>query len=212
MTELEAGLESLRSELGPLTLDVGAGGAPAERARKLEEELGEVDAGLDAAVDGLAVAGSEEAAEPAREAALGEVRAGAERASRHARRAEGLLGERHREALRARLAAGEALLDDVRAALAAVEAVGAAIRARVERTEGRVVGGEGDGDEIAEELRACSQREFELQAEMSAAADALTKAEVEAAHLGDRRAEAERELAGDRRAAGRGGRRRPSGR
>jgi chromosome segregation ATPase len=195
VTELEAKLESLRSELGPLTLDVGSGGAPGERARKLEEELGEIDAGLGTAAGGLAVARSGDAAEAAREAALGEVRAGAERASRHARRAEGLLGERHREALRKRVADGEALLDDARAALAAIEGVGAAIRARVERTEGKVVGGEGDGDEIAEELRTCSRQEFELQSEMSSVADELTKAEVEAAHLGDRRAEAERELA-----------------
>ncbi len=195
VTELEAGLERLRGELGPLTLDVGSSGAPAERARKLEEELGEIGAGLDAAVAGLAVARSEQQAEAAREAALGNVHSGAERAARHARRAEGLLGERHREALRKRVADGEALLDDSRAALAAIEAVGAAIRARVQRTEGKVVGGEDDGDEIAEELRACSQQEFELQAEMSSVADELTKAEVEAAHLGDRRAEAERELA-----------------
>jgi chromosome segregation protein len=194
-TEIEAGLEHLRAELGPLTLDVGSGGAPGERARKLEEELAEVDAGLRGAGEGLATARSADASETAREKALGEVRAGAERASRHARRAEGLLGERHREALRARLAAGEALLDDVRGALAAVEAVGAAIRSRVERTERRVVGGEDDGDEIAEELRACSQQEFELQSQMKDASDELTKAEVEAAHLGDRRAEAERELA-----------------
>jgi chromosome segregation ATPase len=194
--EQEARLESLRAELGPLTLDVGAGGAPAERARKLEEELAEVDAGLGTATEGLARARSAEAAESAREAALGDVRAGAERAGRHARRAEGLLGERHREALRGRLAAGEELLEELRAAQAAIERVVAAIRARVERTEGRVVGGEGDGDEIAEELRACSQQEFELQAEIGAVADELTKAEVEAAHLGDRRAEAERELAG----------------
>jgi chromosome segregation ATPase len=194
-TELEARLESLRAELGPLTLDVGAGGAPVERARKLEQELGEIDSGLSAAVEGLAVARSDAAAESAREAALGEVRGGAERAARHARHAEGLLGERHREALRKRVADREALLDDVRAALAAIEGVGAAIRARVERTEGKVLGGEGDGDAIAEELRACSRQEFELQAEMSAVADELTKAEVEAAHLGDRRAEAERDLA-----------------
>ncbi len=194
-TEIEASLESLRAELGPLTLDVGAGGAPAQRARKLEEELKEIDAGLRTAGEGFDVARSGEAAEADREAALGDVQAGAERASRHARRAEGLLGERHREALRARVAAGEELLDDVRAALAAAEAVGAAIRARVERTERLVVGGEGDGDEIAEEMRACSQQEFELQAEMKATADELTKAEVEAAHLGDRRAEAERDLA-----------------
>jgi len=193
--ELDARLEALRSELGPLTLDVGPGSAPAERARKLAEELGEIGAGLDSAVAGLAVARSDAAAESAREAALGDVHSGAERASRHARRAEGLLGERHREAMRKRVADGEALLDDTRAALAAVEAVGAAIRARVERTEGKVVGGDGDGDEIAEELRSCSQQEFELQTEMKAVADELTRAEVEAAHLGDRRAEAERELA-----------------
>ncbi|HET8813606.1 MAG TPA: AAA family ATPase [Solirubrobacterales bacterium] len=193
--ELEAGLERLRTELGPLTLDVGPGSAPGERARKLTEELGEIDAGLRAAAQGLEVARSDDAAESAREVALVDVRAGAERASRHARRAEGLLGERHREALRARVATGEELLDDVRAALRASEAVGAAIRTRVEMIERKVVGGEDDGDEIAEELRACSKEEFELQAQMKETSDELTRAEVEAAHLGDRRAEAERELA-----------------
>jgi chromosome segregation protein len=189
-------LESLRSELGPLTLDVsGSEAAPGERARKLEEELGEIDAGLCGAADGLARARSAEASETARETALGAVRAGAERASRHARRAEGLLGERAREVLRQRLAGGEALLDDVRAAAAAAAAAEAAIRARVERIEQRVVGGEGDSDEIAEEMRAASQREYELQAEMRSVSDRLTGVEVEAAHLGDRLAEAARELA-----------------
>jgi chromosome segregation ATPase len=193
--EVEAGLEKLRAELGPLTLDVGPGSPPGERARKLEEELGEIDAGLRSASEGLSIARSGDAAEGAREAALGDVRTGAERASRHAKRAEGLLGERHREAMRARLASGEALLDDVRSALKAAESAGAAIRARVERIEQKVVGGKDDGDEIADELRTCSQREFELQAEMKKTSDELTRAEVEAAHLGDRRAEAERELA-----------------
>lgn len=194
-TELEAALEQLRGELGPLTLDVGSSGAPAERARKLEQELREVEAGLRGAEEGLATARDDGVEETEREKALGEIQAGAERAVRHARRAEGLVGERHREALRARVARGEQLLDDVRAALAAVEAAGAAIRARVERIEAKVIGGEDDGDEIAEELRRCSQQEFELQSKMSAASDELTRAEVEAAHLGDRRAEAERELA-----------------
>ncbi|HVT00249.1 MAG TPA: AAA family ATPase [Solirubrobacterales bacterium] len=194
-TEVEARLEGLRAELGPLTLDVGTSGAPAQRAVKLEEALGEVDAGLKTALDGLATARSAAAAESARERALGEVRAGSERAIRHARRAEGLLGERHREKMRARLAGGEELLDDVRAALAAVEAVGTAIRDRVERTESTVVGNEGDGDEIADELRACSKLEFELQGRLKTVGEELTKAEVEAAHLGDRRAEAEREMA-----------------
>jgi chromosome segregation ATPase len=192
--ELSSGLEALRAELGPLTLEVDGAAAPGERARKLEEELGEIDAGLSGAGEGLARARSADAGEAAREAALGAVRSGAERASRHARRAEGLLGERHRELLRKRLAAGEELLDDVRATAAAAAAAEAAIRARVERIEQRVVGGEGDGDEIAEEMRACSQREYELQAEMKAASDKLTEVEVEAAHLGDRRAEAAKEL------------------
>ncbi len=194
--ELGAALEALRAELGPLTLDLGeAEAAPGERARKLEDELGEIDAGLGAAVEGLARARAGEATETAREAALGAVRGGAERATRHARRAEGLLGERHRERLRKRLADGEGLLADVSSAAAAAAGVEAAIRARVERTEGKVVGGEGAGDEIAEEMRACSKRESELQVELKGAADRLTAAEVEAAHLGDRRAEAAKELA-----------------
>jgi chromosome segregation ATPase len=194
--DISVRLESLRSELGPLTLDVsGSEAAPGERARKLEEELGEIDTGLSSAADGLARARSAAASETAREAALGAVRSGAERATRHARRAEGLLGERAREVLRKRLATGEELLDDVRAAAAAAAAAEAATRARVERIEQRVVGGEGDGDEIAEEMRACSQREYELQTEMKTASDRLTEVEVEAAHLGDRRTEAAKELA-----------------
>jgi chromosome segregation ATPase len=194
--ELERALEGLRAEFGPLTLDLGSSeGAPAERARKLEEELTEIDAGLAAAARGLDRARSSEAAETEREAALGEVQAGAERAVRHARRAEGLLGERHREALRERVSVGEELLDDVRSALAAVAAAEAAVRGRIERIEAKVVGEEGDGDAIAEEMRACSRRESELQVEMKAASDELTEAQVEAAHLGDRRTEAAKELA-----------------
>ncbi len=194
-SEVEARLERLRAELGPLTLEVSGSDAPTQRARKLEEELGEVDAGLKTALDGLATARSDEASETAREHALGDVRAGSERAIRHARRAEGLLGERHREKVRARLVGAEELLDDVRAALAGVEAAGTAIRARVDRTESAVVGKDGDSDEIAEELRACSKLEFELQGQMRSVSEELTQAEVEAAHLGDRRAEAEREMA-----------------
>jgi chromosome segregation ATPase len=193
-SEVEARLEALRAELGPLSLEVSGGEAPTQRARQLESELGEVDAGLKAAIDGLAAARSDEASETAREHALGDVRAGSERAIRHARRAEGLLGERHREKMRARLAGGQELLEDVREALVAVEGAGNAIRARVERTESTVVGNDGDSDEIAEELRTCTKLEMELQAQMRSVSEELTQAEVEAAHLGDRRAEAEREM------------------
>jgi len=193
--ELAAKLEALRAELGPLTLDVGStAGAPAQRARKLEEELGEIAAGLEEAGGGLERARSD-APEDEREAALSEVRGGAERAARHARRAEGLLGERRREQLRERVAKGEGLLEEVRAASAALAGAAAAVRARIEAAESLVVG-EGDGgDAIAEEMRSCSQQEAELQAELKGIADELTAAEVEAAHLGDRREEAAKELA-----------------
>jgi chromosome segregation protein len=193
--ELSGRLDELRAEFGPLTLGLEDGAPASDRGRKLDEELAEVDAGLTSAVDGLARARSRETGESEREAALGAVRSGAERASRHARRAQGLLGERHREALRTRVASGEELLDDVRAAAEAAGRVEAAIRALVEAIEGRVVGSESEGDAIAEEMRACSQQEYELQAEMKAASDKLTEVEVEAAHLGDRRTEAARELA-----------------
>ncbi|HEY7255814.1 MAG TPA: AAA family ATPase [Solirubrobacterales bacterium] len=194
--ELEKRLEALRAEFGPLTLEVGEGGrAPAERGRKLEEELAEIDAGLGAAVEGLARARSSDSAEAERESALGAVRGGAERAARHARRAEGLLGERHREALRARVETGERLLTEIASAASAASGAEAGIRARVERIEARVVGAGGDSDVIAEEMRECSRRESELQVEMKTASDRLTAAEVEATQLGDRRAEAEKELA-----------------
>jgi chromosome segregation protein len=77
---------------------------------------------------------------------------------------------------------------------AALDGLTAALRSRVQSAESRLLGDEGDGDEIAEEMRACSRREAELQTEMKAAADELTKAEVEAAHLEDRRSEAAKEL------------------
>ena len=194
--EIGRRLETLRAELGPLTLDVGGDAEPGERVRKLEDELGEIEAGLGAAGEGLARARSDDASETARESALGAVRSGAERAVRHARRAEGLLGERHREALRKRLTDGEGAArrgprprrptpppSRPRSAPAS-----SAPRARSSAV--RVT-----SDEIAEEMRACSQREFEIQAELKTASDTLTAAEVEAAQLGDRRAEAAKELA-----------------
>lgn len=194
--ELEARLEAARAELGPLTLEVGDSGEIASaRARQLVEELEEVGAGLAAAGAGLERASAAEAPEDARLAALAAVRGGAERASRHARRAEGLLGERRREQLQRRLSSAEGLLSDTHAALAAIEGLAASIRRRIEAAEARVLGQRDGGDDIAEELRICSAREAELRGEMNAASDRLTAAEVEAAHLSDRRAEAAKQLA-----------------
>src|SRR3954453_2227712 len=90
--ELHAGLYALRAELGPLTLDVGDGAAPVERAKKLWEELGDIATAASGAVFRTARALSDYASEAAREAALGAVRSGAERASPPPRRARGGAG------------------------------------------------------------------------------------------------------------------------
>ena len=82
----------------------------------------------------------------------------------------------------------------MKAAREALEQLAAAVRGRVEAAERRLTGAGDDGDAIAEEMRACSQREYELQAQMKSASDAFTEAEVQAAHLRDRRGEAERDL------------------
>ena len=192
-TELETRVERLRAELEPLTLDVGSGAAEPNRDRRLADELTEIDAGLTAAGKGLEDARSE-GPEQQRAAGLASVRSGAERAARHARRAEGLLGERRREELRARLSAQQQLCGQVKAVRTALEQLAGAVRGRVEAAEARLTGVGDDGDAIAEEMRACSQREYELQAEMKTASDAFTEAEVEAAHLRDRREESAREL------------------
>jgi chromosome segregation ATPase len=191
---LETRLEALRLELAPLTLDVGSSGSASERARRLVEELSEVDAGLSTAAEGLRQARAE-VAEGDRLEALADVHSGAERATRHARRAEGLLGERHRERLGERMAEVEGLTGLVADLVSVAQGAGQAVRDRVSRAERTVIGDQGDADEIAAELKSCSDREVEVQAKLRSVAEQVTTAEVEAAHLGDRRSEAASELA-----------------
>jgi chromosome segregation ATPase len=190
---LESRLEALRVELAPLTFDLGSSGTASERSRRLVEELSEVDAGLKTASEGLRQARNE-GPEAGRLEALADVHAGAERATRHARRAEGLLGERHRERLGERMAEVESLMTLIGELRAAGDAVAAAVRERVSRAERTVIGDQGDADEIAAELKLCSDREIEIQSKLRAVAERVTTAEVEAAHLGDRREEAAAEL------------------
>jgi chromosome segregation protein len=191
---LEARLESLRAELAPLTFDLGTSGTASERSRRLVEELAEVDAGLQTASEGLRQARNE-GPEARRLEALADVHAGAERATRHARRAEGLLGERHRERLGERMAEVEGLMALIAELRVAGEAVATAVRERVSRAERTVIGDQGDADEIAAELKLCSDQEIDIQSKLRAVAERVTTAEVEAAHLGDRREEAASELA-----------------
>jgi chromosome segregation protein len=191
---LESRLENLRAELAPLTFDLGTSGTATERSRRLVEELSELDAGLQTALEGLRQARNE-GPEASRLEALADVHAGAERATRHARRAEGLLGERHRERLGERMAEVEGMMVLITELKDAGEAVAAAVRERVSRAERTVIGDQGDADEIAAELKLCSDQEIDIQSKLRAVAERVTTAEVEAAHLGDRRQEAASELA-----------------
>ncbi len=192
--ELERRLVELRVELAPLTFDLGESEGPSDRAKRLLEELSQVESGLAEAVDGLKKARSE-GPEAARLKALAEVHTGTDRASTHAKRAEGLLGERHRERLAERLEEVEALAVAVSEMRDASDAVASAIRERVSRAERTVIGDQGDADEIAAELKRCSDLEIMIQGKLRAVAEQVTQSEVEAAHLGDRREEAVTELA-----------------
>jgi chromosome segregation protein len=183
----------MRLELAPLTLDLDGVADGADRASRLVEELKEVSNGLDRARKGLDRAGSE-VPEKERLSGLADVHAGAGHAIDHARRAESLLGERHRERLGESLERVESLIGVIRDLIGAGTAASEALGARVARSEASVVGDGEDADEIARELKACSDEEVEIQAGLRMIAEKVTTAEVEAAHLEDRRAEAVGEL------------------
>ena len=190
---LEPRVEKMRLELAPLTLDLDGVADGADRASRLVEELKEVSNGLERARKGLDRAGSE-VPEKERLSGLADVHAGAGHAIDHTRRAESLLGERHRERLGESLERVESLIGAIRDLIGAGTAASEALGARVARSEASVVGDGEDADEIARELKACSDEEVEIQAGLRMIAEKVTTAEVEAAHLEDRRAEAVGEL------------------
>ena len=84
----------------------------------------------------------------------------------------------------------EALGELVDAAAGTRDALGS----RVSVMERNLLGGEQASDDVTEQLRACSRRDAELQAEMRVASEAVTQAEVGATQERDRRAEAAAEL------------------
>jgi len=183
-------VEGYRLELAPLTFDLGTGTSSGDRAARLVEELNEVGTGLERARGGLEAAGSN-GSEEDRIMGLSEVRSGAEHASRYALRAESLLGEGHRERLAERLERAETVTTRLRRVEDAGQSISDAIRERVGNAERSVMGEDGDTDDIAAELKACSDEEATLQASLGALYERVTGAEVEAAHLEDRHREAE---------------------
>jgi chromosome segregation protein len=156
----------------------------------VEVELARVEHALGGATRALlrARAGEGEVADE-----LGRVREGAERAARAASRAEGLLGANRQDSLERRVAAEEELLGPLRAAAEAVAQVRDAVERRVAELEERMLGTQ-ESEDVTEELRACSREEYELQAKLREMTEAVTEAEVSAAHVSERRDEVAAEL------------------
>ena len=189
--ELALGLERRRAALGTLADELSA--AAAERG---EDPVEAGIARLDEALRGAATAledARRASGEAERAVALGRVRDGAELAARTARQLEDLVGERRQDSLERRVAAEEELLGALDELREATSPVRDAVGARVATLEEAMLG-DGDGEDVAAELRACSAREAELQAKLRSAGESVTEAEVSAAHLRDRRAEAVGEL------------------
>ncbi|MDX6633124.1 MAG: chromosome segregation protein, partial [Solirubrobacterales bacterium] len=89
----------------------------------------------------------------------------------------------------------EAVLPDLEPVRAALIEVAARIAGRIEELEGRSDSDREAGESVAEQLRACSREEAQIQAELRPAAEAVTQAEVASAHSQDRREAAAAELA-----------------
>jgi chromosome segregation ATPase len=188
--ELELSLERRRGALGALALEMPAG-EEQSGADAMDVELGRIEDALGGATRALLRA---RAAEGDIGEELGSVRQGAERAVRAASRAEMLLGKSRQDSLERRVAADEELLARLREAAGGLVETREAVGERAAALEERMLGGEDDADDVAEELKACSQEEYALQAELREVAETVTEAEVKAAHLGDRRDEIDTEL------------------
>ena len=101
---------------------------------------------------------------------------------------------RDRERLERRIEIERGLLPDLESLAGALEMLGAQMRERVEALQEANSGDEGGDEGVAAELRECSEQEFELQAKLRDAGEALTVAEVEASQLRDRHGEVKAEL------------------
>jgi chromosome segregation ATPase len=188
--ELAASLDRRRAALGSLAEELGSG---------TSGSVDPVEAGLERIGESLSEAGlalgraraTADGAERAGEVA--NVREAADRAGQHARRVEGLLGQRRQDSLERRIETDATLLSALDELCGAVADARDAAGERAASLERRTLG-EGDGDAVAAELRQCSQAEAELQGKLRSITETVTEAEVAAAHLRDRRDETTAEL------------------
>jgi chromosome segregation protein len=188
--EVAAELERRRAALGALA---------AEAAAQAQESGDPVAAGLDRI--GAALTEATEAHRRAIDAGadgdraneVARVRDAAERAAGGARRVEGLLGRRRQDSLEGSVEAAGAVLERLDTLLELAAAARDAVGERAQALEGRMLA-RGDAEDFTTQLRECSGAESGLQARLHETGEALTAAEVKAAHLRDRRDEAVGEL------------------
>ena len=190
--ELLRAIERRRETLGTLAAEF----AEATGARSGDDPVGvglnRIGESLDAARESLEAA-REAAGDGERAKEIGRVRAASEAATRMARRLEEMLGSRRQDSLAYRLEREGELLAALGALCEATADARDAAGERATLLERRMLG-EGGADEAADQLRACSREEAEIQTTLRAAGEAVTQAEVRVAHLDDRRAEAAAEL------------------
>jgi len=190
--DLAASIERRREALGSAAQELaeatgaGSGDDPVSAGLdRIGESLGEAGAALEAARGGDS--------DGARIDALAGVRGATDRAAQTARRVEFLLGSRRQDSIGRRLEGEVAILAVLDLLLGGAADARDAAGERADALERRMLG-EGGGDDVTEQLRACSRQEAEIQARLRAAGEAVTETEVRAAHLGDRRTEAVAEL------------------
>ncbi|HMC07181.1 MAG TPA: AAA family ATPase [Solirubrobacterales bacterium] len=188
--ELAAELERRRSALGGLAGDPAAGDSGSEDP--IGAGLDRIGSALDDAATALRQARAA-GGEDERAGAVARVREASRRAAGGAHRVEELLGRRRQDSVEGRIEAAAELLSRLDELLGATAAVRDAVGERSSELE-RLTLNAGDAEDVTAKLRACSRDEAELQGRLHATGDALTEAEVTAAHLRDRRDEAAAEL------------------
>jgi chromosome segregation ATPase len=185
---MAAELDQRRTALGALADATG----DADRTRAVEAGLERVGTALNQADE----AHAEALAEPrpgARAGHVRRVREAADRAAADARRVESALDRGRQDTLKARIDERAALLAALGSLCEAVADARDAAGERAAAIESKMLGA-GGGEDVAEELRACSKLEGELQVRLREVGERVTSAEVEAAHLRDRRDESASEL------------------
>ena len=188
--ELATELERRRAALGALAEEAAAqagdsGDPVAAGLDRIGSALDEATAAHRRAIE--AGADGDRANEVAR------IRDASERAASSARRVEGLLGKRRQDSLEGSIEKAAAVLQRLDSLLEVAAGARDAVGDRAQALEARMLD-RGDAEDFTAQLRECSQAESGLQARLHETGEALTAAEVKAAHLRDRRDEAAAEL------------------